>query len=101
VKGISKGLAMKKTLGQIERGIERRDFLKSGGAALATALLAGWPRGRAWGDESPAMAPIRKPLTAKAKTVILVYLAGGLPQTETFDPKPENGKDNGDRKSVG
>ncbi len=71
------------------RGVGRRDFLKASGAALGGAMLGGAvPR------HAPGQTPKRatKPHAAKAKAVILVYLAGGISQVESFDPKPENGK---------
>lgn len=67
--------------------IGRRDFLRAGGAGLL-----GLGAAQALAAPACAQAP-----AGKAKAVILVYLAGGLSQTESFDPKPENGKDNGPR----
>lgn len=82
---------------------DRRHLLQSGalnaaGLMMATDLLAADraknnPQGNATqtgeGDSSrPAPA---KPVTAKA--VIQVWLAGGPPHTDTFDPKPESGSD--------
>ncbi len=45
--------------------------------------LAGWPRLEA-GEE---------PAPPKARSVIELWMAGGPPQTDTFDPKPEAGED--------
>jgi len=56
----------------------RRDFLKSASAATLGALAAGHPRLFA--------APAEK-LVATADTVIVLWMAGGMAHTETFDPK--------------
>jgi hypothetical protein len=58
----------------------RRDFLRTASAATLSALAAGYPRAlRA--AESPA-----KP-RATADSVIVLWMAGGMAHTETFDPK--------------
>jgi len=60
----------------------RRDFLKTASAATLSALAAGYPR-QLWADEPhPAVAG-----KATADTVILLWMAGGMAHTETFDPK--------------
>ncbi len=58
----------------------RRDFLKTASAATLSALAAGAPR-LLGGEEKPKLLP------AKADTVILLWMAGGMAHTETFDPK--------------
>src|SRR6266498_6099525 len=60
----------------------RRDFLKTASAATLSALAAGYPR-RLLADEAHAEAQ-RK---ATADTVIVLWMAGGMAHTETFDPK--------------
>jgi hypothetical protein len=57
----------------------RRDFLKTAGAATLGALAAGAPRQSVAAD----LAAIRP----TADTVILLWMAGGMAHTETFDPK--------------
>ena len=57
----------------------RRDFLKTASAATLAALAAGYPR--AWRAAEPA-----KP-KATADTIIVLWMAGGMAATETFDPK--------------
>jgi hypothetical protein len=59
----------------------RRDFLKTASAATL-AVLAG---GRAYSFSEVARA-LAKP-KATADTVILLWMAGGMAHTETFDPK--------------
>jgi hypothetical protein len=58
----------------------RRDFLATASAATLSALAAGYPR-RAGAQPSPA-AP-----SATADTIIVLWMAGGMAHTETFDPK--------------
>ena len=59
----------------------RRDFLKTASAATLSALAAGYPRqflGAEVADEK---------LRPTADTVIVLWMAGGMASTETFDPK--------------
>src|SRR4051812_46307500 len=58
----------------------RRDFLKTAGAATLSALAAGYPR-RVEGIEEQ----VRREATAD--TVIVLWMGGGMAHTETFDPK--------------
>src|SRR5688572_836084 len=58
----------------------RRDFLKTASAATLGALASGYPR-LAIGNE-----PLEK-IAPRADTVIVLWMAGGMAQTETFDPK--------------
>src|SRR5262249_19092931 len=55
----------------------RRDFLNVTASATLAALVAGAPRQLA-GQEK---------LKPTADTLILLWMAGGMAQTETFDPK--------------
>ncbi len=57
----------------------RRDFLKTASAATLGALAAGYPK-QVWAGNSV------KP-KATADTVIVLWMAGGMAHTETFDPK--------------
>lgn len=58
----------------------RRDFLKTASAATLGALAANAPRAIA-STTRPA------PLPAKADTIVLLWMGGGMASTETFDPK--------------
>ena len=58
----------------------RRDFLKTASAATLGALAAGAPRVIHGAD------PADKP-DASADTLIVLWMAGGMAHTETFDPK--------------
>src|SRR5262252_8172918 len=59
----------------------RRDFLKTASAATLSALAAGYPRALLSAEAAAA-----KP-KATADTVIVLWMAGGMAHTETFDPK--------------
>jgi hypothetical protein len=56
--------------------LSRRDFMRAGGGAALAALAGSEPR-----QLSAATLP------AKADIFILLWMAGGMAQTETFDPK--------------
>src|ERR1051325_4202306 len=58
----------------------RRDFLKTASAATLGALAAGYPKA-VFGEGA-----VEK-ITPRADTLILLWMAGGMAQTETFDPK--------------
>jgi len=57
----------------------RRDFLKTASAATLSALAAGYPRAIHAADEAK--------IKPTAGTVIVLWMAGGMAHTETFDPK--------------
>ncbi|MEP7258538.1 MAG: DUF1501 domain-containing protein [Flavitalea sp.] len=59
----------------------RRQFLKTSSAATMAALAAGAPL------TSFLASCNKKKINAKADTVILLWMAGGMAHTETFDPK--------------
>ena len=61
--------------------ITRRDFLRRAGAATLSALAAGYPRRLL---SAPAAAENIRPT---ADTLIVLWMAGGMAHTETFDPK--------------
>ena len=58
----------------------RRDFLKTASAATLSALAAGAPR-------AVLAAASTEKLKATADSVIVLWMAGGMAHTETFDPK--------------
>jgi uncharacterized protein (DUF1501 family) len=64
-------------------GVSRRNFLRVGGLSAMGLGLSSVLRAEAQAAEDPA-AP-----KAKAKSVILVYLGGGMSHHDTFDPKPD------------
>ena len=59
----------------------RRDFLKTASAATLAALTASYPKA-IFADEVTA-----EKLIPTADTVIVLWMAGGMAHTETFDPK--------------
>jgi len=58
----------------------RRDFLKYASAATLSTLAAGAPRTAGAAARTPALVP-------KADRMIVLWMAGGMAHTETFDPK--------------
>src|SRR6185369_10636223 len=58
----------------------RRDFLKTASAATLSALAAGYPRALLAAEAEEKIKPT-------ADTLIVLWLAGGMAHTETFDPK--------------
>jgi uncharacterized protein (DUF1501 family) len=66
------------------RGVmTRRDFVRVGALGATGLTLADWLALKAAGAVPEG----------KAKSVIQIFLWGGPPQTDTFDPKPEAGED--------
>jgi hypothetical protein len=59
-------------------GLTRRDYMRQTAAAAMAALSGGAPRMLAQGQNKPA---------ATADSMILLWMAGGMAQTETWDPK--------------
>src|SRR4029077_6471824 len=57
----------------------RRDFLKTASTATLSALAAGFPR--------QIRAETTEQIKPTADTVIVLWMAGGMAHTETFDPK--------------
>ena len=55
----------------------RRDFLKTASAATLGALAAGAPR----------LFAAPEKIAPTADTIIVLWMAGGMAHTETFDPK--------------
>lgn len=66
--------------------LTRRQAMQIGVVNGAGVMLAS---GLAAQDKATEDSP--KKISAKAKAVIQVWLAGGPPHTDTFDPKPESG----------
>ena len=62
-------------------GVSRRDFLKIGTLGWGGLTLADAIRAR-------ALAAASGPGSASDRSVILIWLDGGPPQHETYDPKP-------------
>ena len=60
--------------------LSRRDFLKTASAATLATLATGAPRALFANDEL-------EKIMSTADTVIVLWMAGGMASTETFDPK--------------
>jgi hypothetical protein len=66
-------------------GATRRDLLRVGGLGVLGLSLAGaLSREKAFAADITAKKP--KP---RAKSIIMIYLGGGMAQNDTFDPKPD------------
>ncbi len=85
--------------GRFEKVHSRREFLAKsafgfGGVALAylldreSALAAALPSAMATPAVNP-LAPKHAHFPAKAKSVIFIFMQGGMSHVDTFDPKPE------------
>src|SRR5579859_4751618 len=70
----------KRTCGSPEHVVDRRLFLQGGLASALGVSLAGFG--------SPLHSLMAGEVKKKAKRVILLWLAGGASQLETWDPKP-------------
>ncbi|MCY2995236.1 MAG: DUF1501 domain-containing protein [Planctomycetota bacterium] len=64
-----------------EKSLTRRDFIRVGALGAAGLTLADWFRLEAHGQTKDA----------KAKSVIQLWMGGGPPHMDTFDPKPDAG----------
>ena len=60
----------------------RRDLLKVGPLAISASVLPGLLSGSGHAAFAPS-------LTAKAKSVIFLWMGGGVTQLDSLDPKPE------------
>ena len=64
---------------ELMTGLSRRHFLRASATATLAALTGAEPR-PLWSKESKKIEP-------RADTLVLLWMAGGMAQTETFDPK--------------
>ena len=87
--------------GRHEPILSRRDFLKRTGAGFGMLGLANLLSHEAFSSGALAAAPasplaLKPPMfPAKAKRVIFLFMPGGPPGMDTFDPKPLLTRDNG------
>ena len=79
------------------RAATRREFLRGAGTGLGAVALQGLlaaddhALGRGSGDDARRLDPLGArvtPLAARAKSVILLHMAGSPPQQDLYDPKP-------------
>jgi hypothetical protein len=73
-------------------GISRREWLRVGGIGLGGLSLSSLLNNRALAADRPAPSD-RSTSFGKAKSVIVFNLNGGVPQHETWDPKPNAPED--------
>jgi hypothetical protein len=71
------------------QGMDRRTALKLMGLGALGLGLSGLDR--AWAQPAKPVAAAPRPATAKA--IIQIWMWGGPAQTDTFDPKPDAGRD--------
>lgn len=71
---------------QLCEGLTRREVMRVGGLSAGGLSLAHLLAARSQAVET---APVVDRAFGRAKNVIFLYLAGGPPQHETFDPKPQ------------
>ncbi len=87
--------------GKSGQPISRREAIRRGAVGSAGLLAASRLSRRAVGDESSSpnepgsesTSPSTPLPEAKAKAVIQIWMWGGPPHTDTFDPKPDAGSD--------
>ncbi len=72
-------------------GVSRREWLRVGGLGALGLTLPGLLRAQQTTPTPPARSPmnLRGAMFGRAKNVIFLWLQGGPPQHETFDPKPD------------
>lgn len=75
----------------------RRDMLKKCATGFGSVALAGLMHDlqAAETGSSDALAPKRTHFEPKARSVIFLYMDGGVSQVDSFDPKPRLDQDNG------
>ena len=73
---------------QINLGRTRRGFLSDLGTGFGAIALAAMQQRETRGESSTLPSGLPH-FAAKAKSVIWLFMAGGVSQVETFDPKPE------------
>jgi len=69
---------MEDPIRELDQCTSRRHFLRASAGATLAALTAGEPK---------VLAAETEKITPRADTMILLWMAGGMAQTETFDPK--------------
>ena len=69
--------------------ISRREAMRLGLCGAAGLALAG----RLGSQALAAAAPDKAPAKVKAKSVIQIFLWGGMSHNDTWDPKPDSGRD--------
>jgi len=73
--------------------MSRRDVMRVGFFSAAGLLFAGGHVFGAAAEPTPANAPAAAPGKIRAKSVIQIFLWGGMSHIDTWDPKPDAGYD--------
>jgi hypothetical protein len=72
------------------QGVSRREWLRVGGLGLGGITLPQLLAGRSLAGPAFGQSTIERPaMFGRAKNVLVVWLQGGPPQHETWDPKPD------------
>lgn len=77
------------------RPYSRREMLQMTGRGFGTMALAGMLQNQASAAAVNPLAPKAPPLPARAKSVIHLFMHGGVSHVDTFDPKPALAKHDG------
>ncbi|MCA9439261.1 MAG: DUF1501 domain-containing protein [Candidatus Omnitrophica bacterium] len=81
--------------------MKRREFLRTSAMGLAGASLYPQLVQAAEFYEGHPLAPKPSPLPAKARQLVFIFLTGGFSHVDTFDPKPELTKKDGQKTDRG
>lgn len=73
--------------------ISRREAMRRGLYGAAGLMLAERLASRALAAPEPAKELAKTPAKAKAKSIIQIFLWGGMSHNDTWDPKPEAGRE--------
>jgi hypothetical protein len=73
----------------------RRDFLKNSSMGFGMLAASSLFQRDLMANLSSPLAPKVPHFPAKAKSVIFLYMDGGVSQVDSFDPKPQLAKENG------
>src|SRR5438309_5719164 len=76
--------------------VSRREVLCRAGAGFGAVALASLLQG----ETGNPLALKKPPVPAKAKNIIYLFMHGGVSHVDTFDPKPELARHNGQPLSV-
>ena len=69
-----------------------RGLCGAGGMLLVNQLGSSALAAPAKRAKAPIEAPVKAPIKAKAKSVIQIFLWGGMSHNDTWDPKPDSGR---------
>jgi hypothetical protein len=73
----------------------RREFLKKSAMGFGTMALSGVMQKDLLGNTASPLYPKTPDFAPKARSVIFLYMDGGVSQVDSFDPKPQLAKEHG------